>query len=66
MLRNSGRERDLTVWHAKRGRLPFDVLSLIDITVRGLRLPRAQRAETFEKQAISLRKEVLPPLPQPT
>lgn len=47
-----------TTWHECVGRLPFDVLSLIDITVRGLRLPRAVRAENHAREAIRLRKQV--------
>ena len=56
--RADGQERRSTLWHRLRGRFPFEVLLVIDGLVRTVRLARAQRAETFEKEAINLRKQV--------
>ena len=56
--RSHGQERRSTQWHRLRGRFPVEVLCLVDGLVREERLPRARRAQTFEKEAISLRKQV--------
>ena len=56
-LRNKFKWRR-SVWHEVGGALPVDVLRLIDEHVRGVRIMRVERENSFELQAISLRQQL--------
>lgn len=50
--------RPLTTWHEAAGELPIDALRIIDAHVSSVSLPRVRREQTYELQAIQLRKQI--------